>query len=130
MTLASCLAYAGLLAGQADALGVPRQLVLAVAYVESRCEPGARSRAGAQGLMQVMPFWRLVLVRHCGADSYRPATSACQGVRILRHYYVRCRGNWHCALNRYSGGARGYVGRVRRAMQQIGGPLCGNWRNL
>ena len=46
-------------------------LVLAVMQVESAFDRYAVSRVGAQGLMQVMPFWRLEIGRHKWGYTHR-----------------------------------------------------------
>jgi soluble lytic murein transglycosylase-like protein len=43
---------------QASELNLPPELVLSVIEVESAFDRYAISRVGAQGLMQVMPFWK------------------------------------------------------------------------
>lgn len=98
--------------------GVPLPIMRAVAHVESSCRPEVTSPVGAQGLMQVMPFWtRTDLATRCGGrDLYDPAVNACYGARILRHYFERT-GSWVRALARYSGGASDYFGKVRRTMR-------------
>ncbi len=48
---------------EAHAQGLDPDLVLAVMQIESAFDRYAISRVGAQGLMQVMPFWRLEIGR-------------------------------------------------------------------
>ena len=48
---------------EASLQGLDPDLVLAVMQIESAFNRFAISRAGAQGLMQVMPFWRLEIGR-------------------------------------------------------------------
>jgi len=100
---------------------VPPQLILAIAYVESRC--GIHEEhvsSGALGIMQVMPFWTKSNLRaRCGANLRRARVNLCYGTHILRHYLARCRGNLNCALARYSGNAPGYAAKVRRALKAL-----------
>jgi len=66
--------------------GVPLPLVLAVASVESSGIPAARSRAGAVGLMQLMPGTAeemAALRREPEPDRSDPATSLRLGARYL-----------------------------------------------
>lgn len=68
---------------------VPKALVLAVISVESSFRPRAVSRAGAKGLMQLMPYTAR-RVGIAGADLYDPRRNILGGVRLLatllRHY--------------------------------------------
>lgn len=99
--------------------GLPPELVLAVIEVESRFDRFAVSSAGAQGLMQVMPFWKQEIGR---ADDNLTdnRTNLIYGCRILQFYLQRERGNLHRALAAYNGssGSRRYSNRVQRAWQQ------------
>ncbi|MFT7527077.1 MAG: soluble lytic murein transglycosylase-like protein [Arenicella sp.] len=61
------------------------QLVLAVIDIESDFNRHALSHAGAQGLMQVMPFWKEVQ-GISDDDLYNPLVSLRYGCTILRHY--------------------------------------------
>ena len=73
---------------ESRAEGLDPQLVLALIEVESNFDRNALSHAGAQGLMQVMPFWK----NEIGSpedDLYNPLTSLRYGCRILRHYLDR-----------------------------------------
>ncbi|WP_108843483.1 lytic transglycosylase domain-containing protein [Kushneria phyllosphaerae] len=78
------------------------QLVLSVIDVESRFTPRARSSAGAQGLMQVMPFWK----KEIGRDSdnlFDPDTNLRYGCTILAWYLKVEKGDVTRALARYNG---------------------------
>ena len=95
------------------------QLVLAVIDVESHFRKYAVSRAGARGLMQVMPFW----VEQLGgkADNlFHERTNLRYGCVILRHYLDRERGNMSNALARYNGslGQAQYPQKVLRAWKE------------
>jgi hypothetical protein len=81
---------------------IPPEMVLAVIDVESAFNPYAVSTAGAQGLMQVMPFWKAEL-----EASHRRLIDIEDnirlGVTILRYYLDMERGDWMKALARYNG---------------------------
>jgi len=97
---------------------LPPELVLAVIEVESRFDRFAVSRAGAQGLMQVMPFWKQELGRE-DDNLTDNRTNLEYGCRILQFYLQREKGNLHRALAAYNGssGSRRYSNRVQRAWQ-------------
>ena len=78
------------------------ELVLAVITVESGFDRFAISRAGARGLMQIMPFW-LREIGHPEANLFQIDTNLRMGCTILRYYLDRERGNWLRALARYNG---------------------------
>lgn len=78
------------------------ELVISVIHVESAFNPYAVSYVGAQGLMQVMPFWKKELGR--GDDNLiNSATNLRYGCTILKHYLKREKGDWIRALARYNG---------------------------
>jgi soluble lytic murein transglycosylase-like protein len=99
--------------------GLDPHLVLAVIDIESHFRKYAVSRAGARGLMQVMPFW----VEQLGgkADNlFHERTNLRYGCVILRHYLDRERGNMSNALARYNGslGQAQYPQKVLRAWKE------------
>jgi hypothetical protein len=73
---------------EATAEGLDPQLVLALIEIESNFDRNALSHAGAQGLMQVMPFWKNEIGTQ-EDDLYHPLTSLKYGCKILRHYLDR-----------------------------------------
>ena len=73
---------------ESRAEGLDPQLVLALIEVESNFNRHALSHAGAQGLMQVMPFWKDE-IGSADDDLFNPQTSLSYGCRILRHYLDR-----------------------------------------
>lgn len=82
--------------------GLDPQMVLSVITVESRFNKYAISGAGAQGIMQVMPFWR----QQIGApeqDLLNVQTNIRFGCTILRHYLQLEHGDMFYALGRYNG---------------------------
>jgi soluble lytic murein transglycosylase-like protein len=95
---------------------LPPELVLAVIDVESRFDRFAVSRAGAQGLMQVMPFWKHEIGRP--ADNLTDMrTNLSYGCRILEFYLEQEEGRLTTALARYNGstGSRKYPDKVEAA---------------
>jgi len=77
-------------------------IVLAVIQVESAFDRYAVSSAGAQGLMQVMPFWRNEIGRD-DDNLTETLTNLRYGCRILQIYLQREKGNLMMALARYNG---------------------------
>ena len=91
-------------------------LVLALIEVESHFDSYAISRAGAQGLMQVMPFWKKEIGRP-EDNLTHIETNLRYGCRILQFYMNKENGNWMEALARYNGsyGQYWYPERVMNA---------------
>jgi len=104
---------------EARRAGLDPQLVLALIDVESRFRKYAVSRAGARGLMQVMPFW-LKEIGSPGQDLFPERTNLRYGCTILRYYIDREHGNLYNALGRYNGslGQAAYPDRVLRAWKE------------
>jgi len=96
--------------------GLDPHLVLAVIDVESHFRKYAVSKAGARGLMQVMPFW-IEQIGGKGDNLFQERTNLRYGCVILRHYLDREKGNLTNALARYNGslGQPQYPNRVLRA---------------
>ena len=86
---------------EAELTGLDPQLVLTVIDIESNFDRFALSHAGAQGLMQVMPFWKEVYEGH-NDDLFNPLVSLRYGCTILRHYIDRY-DNLSDALAAYNG---------------------------
>jgi soluble lytic murein transglycosylase-like protein len=96
---------------------VPPQLVLALIQVESKFDPYAVSKAGAVGLMQIMPFWLKLIGRE--HDSLVHAqTNLRMGCTILKYYLGKSHGDIRAALQRYNGATVGidYSDRVLKAL--------------
>lgn len=95
------------------------QLVLAVIEVESNFHRFALSSAGAQGLMQVMPFWRHE-IGEPEDNLFARRTNLRYGCAILAGYLEREHGNLVRALARYNGslGQTWYPDRVERALRR------------
>lgn len=98
---------------------LPPELVLAVIEVESAFDRFAISVAGAQGLMQIMPFW-LKEIGHPHDNLFHPQTNLRMGCTILRYYLDKEDGDLGKALARYNGsvGKRTYPDKVFLALSQ------------
>ena len=108
--------FLGLVRYEAMRAGLDPHMVLAVIEVESKFRKYAVSKAGARGLMQVMPFW----VKQIGGprdNLFQERVNLRYGCTILRHYLDREHGNLANALGRYNGslGQADYPNRVLRA---------------
>jgi len=91
---------------EARRANLPPELVLAVIDVESGFDRWAVSSVGAQGLMQVMPFW-LKEIGHPDDSLQEVGTNLRMGCAILRYYLDRERGDLRRALGRYNGNVTG-----------------------
>ncbi len=99
------------------------ELVLSVIAIESSFKRFAVSRVGAQGLMQVMPFWKREIGRP-NDNLMSIDTNIKYGCKILQFYMKKSNGNWSEALARYNGsyGSTVYSEKVLLAWSH-------NWRS-
>lgn len=96
------LALLRLVHQEASKAGLAPDLVLALIHAESNFDRFAISSVGAQGMMQVMPFWKAELGRP--QDNLTDnATNLRYGCTILAYYLKRENGNLTRALARYNG---------------------------
>jgi soluble lytic murein transglycosylase-like protein len=110
--------------------GVPAKLVSAVIDAESGGDPSAVSRAGAAGLMQLMPG---TAITYGVANRFDPAANVDGGTHFLRDMLTRYHNNVSLALAAYNAGpgavdaargvpsfpeTRAYVARVTAALRQ------------
>jgi len=84
------------------------ELVLAVIQIESAFNHYAVSRVGAQGIMQVMPFWKKEIGRPQD-NLIDLVTNLKYGCTILKHYINKEDGGLANALARYNGSYGSYV---------------------
>lgn len=98
---------------------IDADIVLALIQVESAFDRYAVSSVGAQGLMQVMPFWRLEIGRPQDNLTH-VQTNVRYGTAILAHYLGVSRGDLVDALARYNGsrGKLNYPERVVYAFRR------------
>ena len=100
---------------EASKAGLKPDLVLALIHAESHFDRFAISSVGAQGLMQVMPFWKAELGRP--QDNLTDnATNLRYGCTILSYYLKREKGDLQRALARYNGS----LGKTRYPAKVIG----------
>lgn len=131
MTLAA--AIVAVLNAAADAHGIERALLRALAIVESKGNPRAVSKAGAMGLLQLMPQTAAALGVK---DPFDAAQSADGGARLLAFLLQRFGGDEKQAIAAYNWGAqrvarggawpqsvRVYVARVLQARDAERGPF-------
>ncbi|MCO5785189.1 transglycosylase [Pseudomonas sp. G11-1] len=99
---------------EARQAGLEPDLVLAVIHVESLFDRYALSRVGAQGVMQVMPFWKNELGRP-DDNLIDLATNLRYGCTILKYYLDLEKGDLRRALARYNGslGSHRYPDKVQ-----------------
>lgn len=93
------------------------ELVLALIEVESHFDSYAISRSGAQGIMQVMPFW-LDEVDRPNDNLIKLKTNLRMGCTILKYYMDIEKNDLHKALARYNGsrGSKVYSNKVLKAL--------------
>jgi soluble lytic murein transglycosylase-like protein len=104
-------AYEGIIREAAALYRVDASLIRSVMKVESEFDPSALSRAGAMGLMQLMPD----IVSAFGVlDPFDPRENVMAGTRLLRELLDQHRGNLKLAIASYNAGptAVAHYGRV------------------
>jgi len=94
------------------------ELVLALIEVESHFDTYAISKSGAQGMMQVMPFW-LDEIGRPDDNLIDMKTNLRMGCTILKYYMDMEKNDLHKALARYNGsaGSKVYSNKVLQALR-------------
>ena len=93
--------YAAEIKAAADQFGVEEAIVRAIMHAESAYNPNALSRAGAQGLMQLMPA---TAARFGVANAFDPGQNIRGGVQYLAWLLKRFNGNLTLAAAGYNAG--------------------------
>ena len=106
---------------EATRASISPELVLALIEVESHFDEFAISVAGAQGLMQIMPFW-LDEMNLTGKNLFNIQTNLRMGCTILSYYLNIESGNLTRALGRYNGSLGQYT-----YPQKVTQALNNNW---
>ncbi len=90
-TAVRATALDGFIAEASARFAIPERWIRAVMQAESAGNPHAVSRAGAMGLMQIMPeTWAELRARHgLGADVFDPRDNILAGTAYLREMYDR-----------------------------------------
>ncbi len=103
---------------EANRAELPPELVLSVIHVESYFDRWALSVVGAQGLMQIMPFW-LKEIGHPDDNLFHVQTNLRMGCTILKYYLDMESGDLTRALGRYNGslGKFKYPNKVFKALR-------------
>ncbi|MBF0135310.1 MAG: lytic transglycosylase domain-containing protein [Magnetococcales bacterium] len=127
MTPAQSTPYDPLITRAARQNGLDPKLLRAVVQTESGFNPKAVSRAGAQGLMQLMPE----TAEELGVtDPFNPEQNVMAGAKYLKQLLDRYQGNRNTALAAYNWGmgnvdrredpmpkeTRNYIARINRLM--------------
>ncbi len=91
-----------LIHSEATRAGLSPEIILALIEVESHFDSYAVSSAGAQGMMQIMPFWKHEIGRP-EDNLINIQTNLRYGCTILKYYLDREKGKLADALARYNG---------------------------
>jgi hypothetical protein len=93
---------------------VPPSLALAVARVESNFRADALSKAGARGVMQIMPLTASDEFGVNKNELWEPRLNVRLGITYLNRLYKQYGNKWELALSHYNGGTlRGYGANAR-----------------
>jgi soluble lytic murein transglycosylase-like protein len=104
---------------QAKRLKLNPQLILAIIQIESGFEKYAVSKAGALGLMQIMPFWKAE-IGQADDNLFDITKNIRYGCSIFRLYLKQTKGDVGRALARYNGsrGSTKYSNKVFKALRE------------
>lgn len=108
-------------------LGVPEELVLAVARRESQFDIAVGSHVGAQGLMQLMPGTAKMMAKKTGLpyDYDRLTQDATYNLKLGGAYLAELRDEFGASSVLVSTGYNAGPGRPRRWIEELGDPRIG-----
>ncbi len=107
-----------------DGLKVSRALALAISRRESEFDPAARSKADAQGLMQVLPSTAKIVAAELGLD-YQPGkllTDPAFNVQVGAGYLAKMVQEFGPSIALIASGYNAGPGRPRKWLQEFGDP--------
>jgi soluble lytic murein transglycosylase-like protein len=94
--VAERLAIGEAIRAEAQAMGLPPALAMAVGWQESGWQQGLTSSAGAVGVMQLLPTtgdWVASSILGAPVDVWETGSNIRAGVRLLKHYHDRYGGD-------------------------------------
>jgi soluble lytic murein transglycosylase-like protein len=94
-----------------------KKLAVAILIPESRGNEKATSPVGAKGAWQVMPAWEKKL--KIKGSLYDPAVCLDAAMRVWNIHLADAKGDVRVALNRYSGGTKGYVSKIEILLKEL-----------
>ena len=109
-------AYEGIIREAAALYRVDASLIRSVMHAESAFDPSAVSRAGAMGLMQLMPD---IAEAFGVVHPFDPRENIMAGTRLLRELLDQHRGNLRLTIASYNAGPS-RIGRLRKQAAETG----------
>ena len=96
-------------------------MIAAIAITESSLDYKAKSKVGAIGLCQIMPFWIDILNIEKESNLYIPLININASVRIFKKYLGKAKGDIFLALSFYNAGQKKWLkgtGYARKVMSR------------
>lgn len=113
------LYYSYLIVNEANYHEVNPYVIAAIAITESSLDYKAKSKVGAIGLCQIMPFWIDILNIEKESNLYVPLININASVRIFKKYLEKAKGDIFLALSFYNAGQKKWLkgtGYARKVM--------------
>lgn len=115
------LYYSYLIVNEANYHEVNPYVIAAIAITESSLDYKAKSKVGAIGLCQIMPFWIDILNIEKESNLYIPLININASVRIFKKYLGKAKGDIFLALSFYNAGQKNWLkgtGYARKVMSR------------
>lgn len=115
------LYYSYLIVNEANYHEVNPYVIAAIAITESSLDYKAKSKVGAIGLCQIMPFWIDILNIEKESNLYIPLININASVRIFKRYLEKAKGDIFLALSFYNAGQKNWLkgtGYARKVMSR------------